>query len=271
MSTLVPVAPGVLVATSRVMATTTTLVVHGSRGLLVDPAWRADELVALADDLDALAVGVTAGVATHAHHDHLLWHPRFGDGPRWASPATVRAAQADRARLVADLLADPGDPFPPAVLDVFAQVTALPGLPERGTGAAPLPEPFGPDGPAEDVELVVHDAHAPGHTAVWLPARHTLLVGDLLSDVELPLPFDPDDLDGYLAGLDALAPYVARAGVLVPGHGMPTYEPRARLDADRRYLDAVLAGREPDDPRLARPGMAAAHARIRVLAASRRP
>lgn len=271
MSTFVPVAPGVLVATSRVMVTTTTLVVHGSRGLLVDPAWRPDELVALADDLDALAVTVTAGVATHAHHDHLLWHPRFGDAPRWASPATAQAAHAGRAGLLADLLADPGDPFPSEVRAAFAQVAAAPGLPDRGTGTAFLPDPFGPDGPAEDIELVVHDAHAPGHTAVWLPARHTLLVGDLLSDVELPLPFDPDDLDAYVAGLDALAPYVARTGVLVPGHGMPTYEPTARLDADRRYLDAVLAGREPDDPRLGSPGMVEAHARIRVLAAARRP
>lgn len=265
-----PVAPGVLVATSRVMRTTTTLVVRDRSGVLVDPAWRPDELVALADDLDALGVRVTAGVSTHPHHDHLLWHPRFGAAPRWASPGTAAAVLAGRDGLLADLLADPGDPFAPDVLDVFAQVTALPGPPERGAGSAALPDPFGADGPHEDVELVVHDAHAPGHTALWLPARHTLLVGDLLSDVELPLPFDPDDLDAYLAGLDVLAPYVARAGVLVPGHGMPTYDPSARLDADRRYLDAVLAGREPDDPRLALPGMAQAHARIRVLAAARR-
>jgi len=37
----------------------------------------------------------------------------------------------------------------------------------------------------------------------------------------------------------------------VPGHGTPTYCPIERLDADRRYLDAVLAGRPVDDPRLA--------------------
>jgi hypothetical protein len=35
---------------------------------------------------------------------------------------------------------------------------------------------------------------------------------------------------------------------------------RQRWLADRAYLDALLAGRDPDDPRLADPGMRAAHA-----------
>ena len=85
----------------------------------------------------------------------------------------------------------------------------------------------------------------------------------------MPLPFDPDDLDAYLAGLDALAPYVAQALLLVPGHGTPTTSPGERLDADRRYLDAVLAGGDPDDPRRADPDMEETHQRLRALVASR--
>ena len=100
-------------------------------------------------------------------------------------------------------------------------------------------------------ELVVHDGHAPGHTAVWLAESRVLVAGDMLSEQEVPLPFDPDDLPSYLTGLDLLAPYVARAAVLIPGHGSPTSDPMSRLDADRRYLDAVMRGRIPDDPRLA--------------------
>ncbi|GMA23063.1 hypothetical protein GCM10025864_08220 [Luteimicrobium album] len=114
----------------------------------------------------------------------------------------------------------------------------------------------------------MHDAHAPGHAAVWLSGARVLLAGDMLSDVELPLPFDPDDLPAYLAGLDRLAPYVARARVVVPGHGRPTSDGAARLDADRRYLDALLAGRAPEDPRRANPGMAEVHARLTALAAA---
>ncbi len=79
---LVEVAPGVLVATSRTMTTTSTAVVRDGDALLVDPAWHPDELVGLADALDARGLRVVGGIATHAHHDHLLWHPRLGDAPR---------------------------------------------------------------------------------------------------------------------------------------------------------------------------------------------
>lgn len=259
MSPFVPIAPGVLVATSEVMSTTTTLIVRGGRGVLVDPAWRAGELVALADDLDALGVTVTAGVSTHPHHDHLLWHPRFGTAPRWASVRAVASAAADRAELLGALL--DAEHYPPEVVAVFAELRPVPGADRPGAVAA-LPDPFGPGGPAEPIELIGHDAHAAGHLALWAPERGTLLVGDMLSDLELPLPFDPDDLEAYLVGLDTLAPYVARAQVLVPGHGMPTFAPLDRLDADRRYLDALLAGRDPDDPRRANPGMAEVHDRL---------
>jgi glyoxylase-like metal-dependent hydrolase (beta-lactamase superfamily II) len=56
------------------------------------------------------------------------------------------------------------------------------------------------------IEPVFHDGHAPGHTALWLPERRVLIAGDMLSDIELPLPFFPDDLPAYLDSLDRLAP-----------------------------------------------------------------
>ncbi|ROS23697.1 MBL fold metallo-hydrolase [Cellulomonas sp. PhB150] len=224
---LVEVAPGVHVATSRVMATTSTVLV-GPRGvLLVDPAWVPSELDALATTLDERDWRVVGGFATHAHHDHLLWHPRFGDVPRWASPRTAELARTERAALVEAL----GDGWPDELVDLMGRVEP----------AADIDE---------GIELVVHDGHAPGHTALWLAEQRVLVVGDMLSDREVPLPFWPDDLPAYLAGLDRLAPYVASAAVLVPGHGTPTHEPMARLDADRRYLDEVIAGRVPDDARL---------------------
>ena len=237
------VAPGVLVRTSRRMLTTSTLLLDGDRGLLVDPSWEPDELVAIADELDERGVTVTAGFSTHPHHDHLLWHPRFGDAPRWASAAAVRAVEEHSRELRAAL----GEGCPDEVLATFAQVQALAG--------DTVPEPFGRNGSEERLEVLVHDGHAPGHAALWAPERGLIVVGDLLSDVELPLPFWPDDLPAYVAGLDLLAPYVGRATVLVPGHGHPSARPLERLDADRRYLDDVLSGRVPDDPRLGDPAM----------------
>jgi glyoxylase-like metal-dependent hydrolase (beta-lactamase superfamily II) len=246
------VADGVLVATSRRYATTSTVVVSGDRAVLVDPAWDPDELDSLADAVQARGLTIGAGLATHAHHDHLLWHPRFGDVPRWASRRTVELANGHRTELLAAL----GPDWPPALAEVF--------------GLLRVAEPD-PVGDADDpILLVVHDGHAPGHTACWLPARQVLLAGDMLSDLELPLPHDPDDLASYLTGLEVLAPYVARAKVLVPGHGNPTDQPNSRLDADRRYLSALIAGVDPQDERCANPGMAEAHAHNVQLASNYR-
>ena len=243
MRELIEVADGVLVATSRRYATTSTVVVTGDRAVLVDPAWDPDELAGLADAVRARGLTVGAGLSTHAHHDHLLWHPDFGDVPRWGSRQTVRLATEHRAELLAAL----GPDWPPELAEVFGLLSLA------------EPEPFANSD--DPIMLVVHDGHAPGHSALWLPARAVLLAGDMLSDEELPLPHDPDDLGAYLAGLEVLAPYVARAEVLVPGHGSPTREPASRLAADRGYLDALIAGVDPHDERCGNPGMAEVHER----------
>jgi glyoxylase-like metal-dependent hydrolase (beta-lactamase superfamily II) len=246
---LAAAAPGVLVATSRRDHTTSTVVVPPGSGapvLLVDPSWEPDELAGLGADLAVLGHGVTAGLATHAHHDHLLWHPSFGSAPRYASPETARRAKVLRDELMAGL----GPGWPKPLLELFGSVTAVEG--------AVLPW----EGPS--VELIVHDGHIPGHTAAWIPSMGVLVAGDMLSDVELPLPHDAgeqDPIEAYVAGLERLAPYVGRAALVVPGHGSPTSDGRARLDADLRYLEDIIEGRAPADSRLADPGMADAHAR----------
>jgi glyoxylase-like metal-dependent hydrolase (beta-lactamase superfamily II) len=239
------VAEGVFVATSRIMTTTSTVVVgRGAKeALLVDPAWQPDELADLAEVLRAMDLRVTAGFATHAHHDHLLWHPGFGEAPRWASRRTCELAVSEREALVTYL----GRDFPADLVERMARVVPVPA---PGTG---IPSDSLPAGCV--AELVIHDGHAPGHTAVWLAAQRVLIAGDMLSDREVPLPFDPDDLSAYLAGLEVLAHYVSQAEVLIPGHGAPTRKPTLRLDNDRRYLDAVIGGRLPDDTRLADPEM----------------
>lgn len=244
---VVEVADGVLVTTSELELTTSTVIVRGDEALLVDPAWRPAELAALADLLDARGLRVTAGFSTHAHRDHLLWHPRFGDAPRWASERTAEVARRERRSLLDQL----GEGWPRDLRALAARVVPV--------GGSRLPAPW------SGVDLLVHDGHAPGHTALWLADRGVLLAGDMLSDVELPLPFGPDDLPSYLAGLETLGPYVARARVLVPGHGHPTERPADRLDADRRYLEAMMRRGDADDPRIAHPGMAEHHARLQRM------
>ncbi|WJX99647.1 MBL fold metallo-hydrolase [Curtobacterium sp. 458] len=240
MRELTEVAPGVLVATSRTMSTTSTVIHDGRAAFLVDPAWMPDELAGLASTIGDRGLSVTGGFATHAHHDHLLWHPGFGAAPRFASAATAALAVTERPALLDSL----GAEFPRGLVDLLGRVTGVEQIPEAA---------FPRDTP---VELVVHDGHAPGHTALWLPEQRVLLAGDMLSDIELPLPFWPDDLPSYRSALDVLARYAEEAAVVVPGHGEPGPDALARLDADRRFLDDVAAGRVPNDPRLTNPGMA---------------
>ncbi|WP_157887756.1 MBL fold metallo-hydrolase [Frondihabitans sp. PAMC 28766] len=195
--------------------------------LLVDPSWEVDELEALADDLDTLGLTVVAGFSTHAHFDHLLWHPRFGDVPRWASATTVAVAAATR-----DILLDELGPWPEALVPLVGDVAAA-----RSSRLA-----WG----GQEVALVEHSGHVPGHTALWLPGPRILLAGDMLSDVEPPLPAaDDSSLRAYAAGLDTLEPFVRQAALLMPGHGHATQDAAARLAADRRFVEAVASGSSP--------------------------
>lgn len=252
MRELIEVADGVLVATSAVMSTTSTLLVGDGETLLIDPCWLPSELDGLADAIGERGLTVVGGFATHAHHDHLLWHERFGTAPRWASAATAALARDERVALLENL----GAGFPRPLAELMGRVEGVDAVipPES------VPRGFAP-------ELIVHDGHAPGHTAVWLPAQRVLIAGDMLSDHELPLPFWPDDLESYVAALDLLAPYAAQAAVVIPGHGTPGHDALARLDADRRYLDDVIAGRVPTDPRMAHPGMDEEYAHLTRMVA----
>ena len=59
--------------------------------IVVDPGIDGSGLSQLADDMDQLGLPVVAGFSTHPHWDHLLWHSRFGDVPRYATPPAPRA------------------------------------------------------------------------------------------------------------------------------------------------------------------------------------
>src|SRR5690242_10985481 len=93
---LTEVADGVWVRQSA-WVWTNSIVVREEDGLiLIDPGIHGSELDQLADDLDRLATPVVAGFSTHPHWDHLLWHPRFGEVPRYATAAGAQAATEAR-------------------------------------------------------------------------------------------------------------------------------------------------------------------------------
>jgi glyoxylase-like metal-dependent hydrolase (beta-lactamase superfamily II) len=247
------IAPGVYVATADKYTTTTTIVIGSDRGcLLIDPAVTVPDLAALADWLAARGVRPVAGWSTHPHWDHLLWSAALGDCPRYATPRAVAAA----AREEAGLLSGVADGAPGHDLALFARVQALPGREIDWAGPR--------------ARVYDHDAHAPGHGAVFLPDHGVLVAGDMLSDIEIPLPDleTADPFGGYRAGLALLAG-VPGVRTVVPGHGHVGDEPefRRRIAADFGYLDAVEAGGGAADPRLTEDWLREEHARHRYLKA----
>ncbi|MCU1535266.1 MAG: hypothetical protein JWR53_1747, partial [Glaciihabitans sp.] len=133
-----------------------SIVVRGDSGLiLVDPGIDGSDLNQLADDVDRLGIPVVAGFSTHPHWDHLLWHPRFGDVPRYATPDGARAASEGRER-GQKMAAESATGIP---LELLGLVTALP------ADGGPVPG-----------EIIEHRAHAVGHAAVLLADRGVLLV-----------------------------------------------------------------------------------------------
>ncbi len=227
-----------------------SIVVRAEGGLvLVDPGIDGSDLGQLADDLDRLGLPVVAGFSTHPHWDHLLWHSRFGDVPRYATSAGANTAQEARARAQA-MAAESASGIP---LELIGLVTPLP------ADGGPVPG-----------EILEHQAHAIGHAAVLLADRGVLLAGDMLSDVLIPL-LDrrrPDQVGAYETAFDRLAEAARYVDVVVPGHGAVAEGPEvaARLAADRAYIDALRRGVEPVDARLSQDWLSGPHQSNQELA-----
>src|SRR6266542_5498170 len=168
------VAEGVLIHQSEFLQSN-AVVVHGRAGvLLIDPGVHGYEMAALANDLSDSGQTVVAGFSTHPHWDHLLWHARLGEAPRYG---TARCAADIRAFLSNPHWKDDvAEELPPEVagdvpLDLLGLITGLP--------AETTQVPW--DGP--QIRIIEHQAHAPGHAALLIEERRVLVAGDMLSDV----------------------------------------------------------------------------------------
>ena len=240
------VAEGVLIHQSE-FCQSNAVVVHGQAGVLViDPGIYGSEMAALANDLSDAGQTVAAGFSTHPHWDHLLWHVRLGAAPRYGTARCAAAALV--------LLSEPGWKdriagwIPPDIaeqvpLDLLGLITGLPAEMTR------IPW----DGP--QVRIIEHQAHAPGHAALLIEERGVLVVGDMLSDVLIPM-LDLNDtaepIEDYLAALRLLEDAARNVAVLVPGHGSigGAAQVQARIDQDRAYVHALRDAQVPSDPRI---------------------
>ena len=240
------VAEGVLVHESEFLQSN-GVVVQGRTGvLLIDAGITGRDLACLADDLRGSGQTVVAGFSTHPHWDHVLWHLRLGEAPRYG---TARCAASLREQMAdPDWKAHETEELPPEIaddvpFDLFGLVTGLP------DGTAQIPW----DGPR--VRILEHRAHAPGHAALLIEDRGVLVAGDMLSDVLIPfldLSDTADPVEDYLAALQLFEGVAGDVDVVVPGHGsVGGADPlRARIDLDRAYVRALREDLVVSDPRL---------------------
>ena len=239
------VAEGVLVHESEFIQSNSIVVLGRTGVLLIDPGITGPEMADLGNDLRELDQPVVAGFSTHPDWDHLLWHPTFGEAPRYG---TARCAASIRDVLSnADWKDRIAEGLPPEYageipMDLLGLITGLP------AETAQIPW----DGPT--VRILEHQAHAPGHAALLIEERGVLIAGDMLSDILMPfLDLEAaDPIADYLAALQLFEGVADGVDVVIPGHGSVggAAQLRARITQDREYVQALRDGGVPDDPRV---------------------
>jgi glyoxylase-like metal-dependent hydrolase (beta-lactamase superfamily II) len=226
----VSISPDALVVTSAFWQTNAVALRSGGEAVLIDSPYLPDELDALPGLLAGAGFEPDGLLATHADFDHLL--------ARLAFPGiTLGLAESSVARMHRS----PGEAQRALrQYDDEFYVTRVAPLALGQTQALPVP------GRVEigDRELELHPAE--GHTvdgmALFDRAQGLLIVGDYLSDVEVP--WIHGSLTDYRATLARLGSLVEQAMTIVPGHGASHDRGTALrlIDEDVDYLDALERG-----------------------------
>jgi glyoxylase-like metal-dependent hydrolase (beta-lactamase superfamily II) len=238
---------GVWLHTSKRATTTTTVLALGEHEcMVVDPAMEPSDLVDVSALVREVGRTVTLGWSTHPHWDHVLWSSELGaEVVRFATRRNAELCAAEQAELEAYLESE----CPGHETGLCGRLTPL----EDGEGRWPT-----------SCRVIAHDAHAPGHGALWVQDKGLLIAGDMVSDIEIPTldlesPGPVSDYEEALNRYEEIASDVVR---FVPGHGAPGdgTELRRRLALDRRYLAGLVSGRPiPDDGRCTEPWLQAQH------------
>jgi glyoxylase-like metal-dependent hydrolase (beta-lactamase superfamily II) len=227
--------PGVIVARSTKWQTTCTVLHQGDETFVVDSPVFPDELEALGGILAQAGWGLSGLLATHGDWDHLLGRLAFADASLGVAETTAARLRAEPGVAQRKLrTADEEDYVERATPLSLGQVQALPVPGKLGLGE-------------DEIELLPADGHTEDGMAIWAPFARVLCPGDYLSPVELPMLGTGGTASAYVATLERLAPYVADADWIVPGHGAPIDGQRAAaiLREDLAYVEA-LAGDAPE-------------------------
>jgi glyoxylase-like metal-dependent hydrolase (beta-lactamase superfamily II) len=228
----VSISPDALVVTSAFWQTNAVALRSGEEAMLIDSPYLPDELDALPGVLAGAGFEPDGLLATHADFDHLLGRLAYpgmtlGLGESSVERLHRSPGEAQRALRQYD--------------DEFYVVRPTPLALGQVQG---LPVPGSVEIGERELELHPAEGHTEDGMAIFDRAQGLLMVGDYLSDVEIP--WIHGSLADYRATLARLAPLVEAAATVVPGHGAPNdRETTLRLlDEDVDYLDALEAGDE---------------------------
>jgi glyoxylase-like metal-dependent hydrolase (beta-lactamase superfamily II) len=226
----VSISPDALVVTSAFWQTNAVALRVDEEAVLIDSPYLPDELDALPSLLAGAGFEPDGLLATHADFDHLLGRMAFPGLTLGLAESSVQRLHESPGQAQRELRQYDDEYYVvrPAPLGL-GQVQALPvpGHVELG-----------------DRELELHPAE--GHTvdgmALFDRAQGLLIVGDYLSDVEIP--WIHATLADYRATLARLGALVEDVTTVVPGHGAPHDRETALrlLEEDADYLDALERG-----------------------------
>ena len=224
--------PDLTIHQAEIFHTNTGILKTAEGFILVDPAFTQADFERIAAFTQPQPI--LAGFSTHAHYDHLFWSSLFGDEtPRYCSEGTLRQVTHYRKEIVDEFLAPFNNPF--NVNQCFSD-KHLALLSSISVGLHYLP--------AISVEVVAIPGHLQGQTAFLFPDFQTLFAADTLSNTEPPsIESSRQSLHDYLETLETLGELIGQLAWIVPGHGDPAdpSEAKARLEMDRRYLEALYA------------------------------
>jgi len=225
----------VLVVTSRIWQTTCTVVREGVECFVIDSPVLPDELEMLPAVLEHAGFHFSGLLATHADWDHLLARLAFPGAPLGVAETTAARLASEPGAATRELRAFDDEHYVVRASPLsLGQMQALPVPGHCEIGDA-------------EIELHPADGHTADGMAAWIPWAATLVCGDYLSPVEIPMISEGGSRAAYLATLRRLAPLVDAAEHVVPGHGEVLDGARAAaiLREDVAYLEALPEGDLP--------------------------
>ena len=211
---------------STLYQTTTLELRKGRDRLLVDPGispWEIDEVVSAAQD------PVTQGLVTHADWDHVMALGVLPDAQVTASAGAAERIRSGEARASIEKES----------VEAYVPYVALEGLHCEQDVEPPADVQLGP----WSAVCRVGRGHTDDGLITWFPDERLLVVGDYLSELEIPFAYS--SVRDYQTTLHTLIGVIERERpeCVVVGHGKPHSAERALeiADEDLDYVDAILA------------------------------